>query len=284
MIIYWWLKGNDKYILLMRFYFLLLFLFSPFSLHFDINRSAPSDIINMEAQLLVNRSSSLIPPSSFIFYLLYGTTNVDFTLNQILTSFRSNTTDLKPVYIIIWNDGKLAGVCTDNQTFITPVLGKLIEIFPTSQLNQYFTQGYTIKKTDYPESKVDFSLRQVSINGDVNMCEAPKVECTGGIYFEDDVDYLSPHSFWRINIKFDTQTSIFFTGFLDTFDGKGGNINLISNYLVQAENTIIQVNLYKGLAPPNKIVLQNSLFLNMTSDSDVEYTGTNMNIAWLGII
>ena len=91
-----------------------------FSCEFNVqNIPMALNIIEKASQYLGRRSSDF-PGATFLLNILYGHSDIPFTLQYLFQYLGPNTTKIDRGYILIGNDSKLAAIALDQYNFIVP--------------------------------------------------------------------------------------------------------------------------------------------------------------------
>lgn len=224
-----------------KFIFVItLFAICLVSSSFNINLTSINYIMSTEARMLLGVPTSQFPRESFINFLLYGHTDVNFTYQDFISSYGSKTNITWEGYLIIGNDLKLGGMVMawgDVITVAVPIPGSTITNVPLNQLNKYFPNGYTILESKSMEYTYGNGRENSSFNNQ-KICE----NCYAGFSFADDlgVDIFQPNFFY-LKWAFSNIRGINFEayGYLKQFESKTNNgLVKIYSYMTEYQGSI----------------------------------------------
>ena len=158
-------------------------IFLIFCSSFDINMTSVGFIMDKEAYLLLGFPTSQFPKESFLNYLLYGHTDVNFTYKDFMNSYGRKVDKPEEGYLIIGNDFKLGGMVLELiSTVALPIPGSVITKVPFSQISKYFPNGYTILASKDSEFIFGYG-GESSTYGEIQICGK---NCLAGFGFADD--------------------------------------------------------------------------------------------------
>lgn len=167
------------------------------------------------SRCLLNRQTSDFPNDAFIMKVLYGRTDVYFTLQDIYNNFSVVTTTCVMGNLIIGKDIKKVGVFTDPQNFIFPVDSGKIQSIPYSMASNYFPQGYIIKQ-GYPDLKtLTVDVSTATLNGST-FCKT----CDGQMLIPKMFKQLFDENVWyflRLEAR-DSHFVFLILGYLNMYD------------------------------------------------------------------
>jgi len=185
---------------------------------FNINMSSICFIMDKQARLFLGYPTSHFPKESFLNFLLYGRTDVNFTYKDFMNSYGKKVSEPDEGYLIIGNDLKLGGMVLDSITTVAvPVPGgKIIEV-PFAQLSKYFSDGYTIIA-----SRGELSMygtgEEIATYGEIKICDDT---CLSGFGFADgpEVDPIQLYNFFeKWNMGYPVRLDFHLFGYLKEFD------------------------------------------------------------------
>ena len=260
---------------------IFIFFFISFSFSFNINSSFHCNYINLAAKRLLNRSSLIFKDNYFIFFLLYGNPTANFTLDELSKTYRKESNNPYPGFLILSKDLKSVGVFSDNSSFILPVKNKNIQRIPNSHIFDYFPQGYIIKDTCFDIQSIEFTLKEVQIENETNLCS--NFNCSGTFRFESKTDYLSENEFLIITLKFSKYYEIYLIGYVTKFTNKGGEFKL-NSYLFMKGNHIFDVDFFDFLEDKLTFTIQDWIFLKINGPMKLFLQRFYTKIAFNGLL
>ena len=121
-----------------------LFLASSMNMNFKFSNYVTTNA----AYQLCGKPSLNFPGSSMINYILFGISDTIFEYYQFLLYYGFKVNNFISGDLIIGNDGKLGGICVDNEQVVIPVPNSNIQLIRKEQLQSFFPKGYTILRNN----------------------------------------------------------------------------------------------------------------------------------------
>ena len=190
-----------------------LMIFIPTTHQININTTNSFLIIPLDARALNGSQSNLFPKNSLVMLLLYGHSDVPFSLSDLVNYYGYEISSFRQGNIIISKDMKTSGIVVDDTYFLYMIPSQEITLIPISQIDEYFPKGYSMKANDEVPDSQHIDLTFFNVNN-TNSCDLCRVTMDSNLRIKQ----YEKNKYIIVDIYNEDRTEWIFFGYLKSYD------------------------------------------------------------------